>query len=231
MITVAVQYQLSYPQPPSLFPISPLCCRSLSRYEKSSTGTKHLEIFFSLKFLCSFLFEGTFTSFFKDKYKICHKSHNKNFFACWWKNLDPFTDPDPGGSKTYGSGTLVYLMFGWNGYGSGARRLKNIRILRIRNIGLPYIWLKWIRIRIGRPWMSIPMLIRICQKDPIRPDPDLKHWHYSARVGLFFLNIHTGSHAIILSYYSPFSRRAPFWGPWFSLDPDPTFPVDPDPTI
>ncbi len=27
--------------PPSLFPISPFCCRSLSRYEKSSTGTIH----------------------------------------------------------------------------------------------------------------------------------------------------------------------------------------------
>jgi hypothetical protein len=29
---------------PSLFPVSPFCCRSLSQYEKSSTGTKQQEL-------------------------------------------------------------------------------------------------------------------------------------------------------------------------------------------
>ncbi len=35
--------------PPSLFPISPFCCRSLSRYEKSSTGTIHFCLAMSKK--------------------------------------------------------------------------------------------------------------------------------------------------------------------------------------
>ncbi len=47
-------------------------------------------IFFSPKFLCIFLFEGTFTSFFEDKKS--QRSHKTveikvflHFFACWWR--------------------------------------------------------------------------------------------------------------------------------------------------
>ncbi len=69
------------------------------------------------KHFCSQLFEGTFTSFFKDqKLQRSRKRVEINVFltnfAWWWKDPDPYlllTDPDPGGSKTYGSsgsGTL-----------------------------------------------------------------------------------------------------------------------------
>jgi hypothetical protein len=61
-------------------------------------------IFLSSQLLCLFLFEGTFTSFFKDKKS--QRNHKTgefkvflHFFACWWN--DP--DADPGGSKTCGS--------------------------------------------------------------------------------------------------------------------------------
>ncbi len=51
--------------------------------------------FFS-KFFCLFLFEGTFTSFFKDPKRYHKTVENKvffSFFACWWKDPDP--EPDP----------------------------------------------------------------------------------------------------------------------------------------
>jgi hypothetical protein len=69
------------------------------------------------QFFFLLLFEDTFTSFFKDKkYKRSNKTVGfkvfLNFFACWEKDLDPdlwLMNPDPGGPKTYGSGsgTLV----------------------------------------------------------------------------------------------------------------------------
>jgi hypothetical protein len=71
------------------------------------------------KFICSLLFEGWVTSFFKDnKSQRSHKTVKiKAFltiFAWWQKDQDPNPDPflwltDPGGPKTYGSygsGTL-----------------------------------------------------------------------------------------------------------------------------
>jgi hypothetical protein len=74
------------------------------------------------KDFCLLVFEGTFTSVFKDKKS--KRSHKKvemkdflTFFACLWKEPGPdlhkiMTDPDPGGPITYrsfgsGSATLV----------------------------------------------------------------------------------------------------------------------------
>ncbi len=81
--------------------------------------------FFS-DFACLLLSEGIFTSVFK-RYKVIRNSliseitkQQKSrilysFFASLWKDPDPqpdtykiITDPDPGGAKTYGSGTLVF---------------------------------------------------------------------------------------------------------------------------
>ncbi len=59
------------------------------------------------------------------RYHVIKKSQNSwiqgflNFFACWWKDLKPepiqiITDPDRGGPKPYGSGTLLV----WRDWGS-----------------------------------------------------------------------------------------------------------------
>jgi hypothetical protein len=64
--------------------------------------------FFS-KLFCLLLSVGTFTSVRKDK-KSAENKVFINFFACLWKDPDTYkiiTDPDPGGPKTYGSGTLM----------------------------------------------------------------------------------------------------------------------------
>ncbi len=63
------------------------------------------KVFF--KVLCLLLFEGTFTTVFIDKKsKRSHKKYLSikgflTFIVCWWK------DPDPGGPKTYGSGSTT----------------------------------------------------------------------------------------------------------------------------
>jgi hypothetical protein len=63
----------------------------------SETFKMPTKIFFFINFLCLFLFEGTLTSFFKDKNSL--RSHKTveikiflNFFVCRWK--DPEPDPD-----------------------------------------------------------------------------------------------------------------------------------------
>ncbi len=83
--------------------------------------------FFSPKFFCLFLFEGTFTSFFKDK-KFLKKSLNSrnqgfSYFFCLVIE---------GSRSGSGSGSIPLT----DGSGSGSRRSKNMRI-------------RWIRIRIG----------------------------------------------------------------------------------
>jgi hypothetical protein len=67
------------------------------------------------KLFCLLLFKGTFASFFTNKRSL--RSHKTveikvflTIFAWWWDNPDPhiwLTDPDPGGPKTCGSGTLL----------------------------------------------------------------------------------------------------------------------------
>ena len=78
------------------------------------------------KFFFSFLFEGTFTSFFKDKKSYrSHKTVRNNVFLTifvrwrmdpdpdpylWLMDPDPYLwlmDPDPVGPKTCGSATLL----------------------------------------------------------------------------------------------------------------------------
>ncbi len=65
-------------------------------------STCQQKIFFSI---CLLLFEGAFTSFFKDK--MSQKSRNQGFsyYFFWWWEV-----PDPGGQKIYwsGSGTIVH---------------------------------------------------------------------------------------------------------------------------
>jgi len=92
-------------------------CRSGSCYFHHSSRRQQKIIFWKL--FCLLLFEGTFTSFFKDK-KL-YRSHKTvgfdvflTIFAWWYKDPDPYLwqmDPDPGGPKTYGS------------YGSGSALL------------------------------------------------------------------------------------------------------------
>ncbi len=66
---------------------------------------------FKNKFFCLLLYEGTFTSFFKDKKsKRSHETVRIKVF------LTIFADPDPGGPKTCGSGVS-----GSGGSGSGTR--------------------------------------------------------------------------------------------------------------
>ncbi len=67
--------------------------------------------FFLKQVFCLLFFKGCFTSVFIDKkskrsHKIVEINFFLTFFACWWKDPDPYkimTDPDPGGPKTYGS--------------------------------------------------------------------------------------------------------------------------------
>ncbi len=73
------------------------------------TSTKN---YFFPSIFCFLLFEGTFTSFFKDKKsQRSHKTVGINFFLtifAWWKkDPDPYIwimdpDADPRGPKTYG---------------------------------------------------------------------------------------------------------------------------------
>jgi hypothetical protein len=64
---------------------------------------------FCLQNICLLLFEGTFTSAFKDKKsQNCRNLGFSYFFACRWKDQDQDQDPDPGseiqgGPKTKGS--------------------------------------------------------------------------------------------------------------------------------
>ncbi len=75
-----------------------------------------LKIIFFSPFFCVLLLEATFTSFSKIKgHKEVTKKKESRFFlgtvfAWWWKDpeLDQdlvLMDPDPGGPKTYGSGS------------------------------------------------------------------------------------------------------------------------------
>jgi hypothetical protein len=76
-------------------------------------------------FFCLLLFEGTFTSFFKDKKsKRATNSRNQGFSYYFCMMIEG------SGSKT-GSGSIPLT----SGYGSGSRRPKNkwIRWIRIRN--------------------------------------------------------------------------------------------------
>jgi hypothetical protein len=82
----------------------------------SLTFKRQKKINLKKKFFCFFLFEGTFTSFFKDKKsKRSHKTVGikvfLTIFAWWQKDPDPEPylllvdpDPDPRGPKTCGSG-------------------------------------------------------------------------------------------------------------------------------
>ncbi len=79
------------------------------------TKCQQKTIFFS-KYFCLLLFEGTFTSVFigkksKRSNKIVEISYN---FVCWWKDRDPYLDPDPEPVQ--------------NNDGSGSGIPKNIRI-------------------------------------------------------------------------------------------------------
>ncbi len=90
----------------------PLTNGSGSCYFPHWPSRANKKLFFS-KFSCFFLFfEGIFTSFFKDKKsKRSHKTVGIKVlltFIAWW-----YKDPDPGGPKTYGSGTLICIPCEW----------------------------------------------------------------------------------------------------------------------
>jgi hypothetical protein len=81
-----------------------------------NTNKKSEKTIFS-KFFCLLLFEDTFTSFFKDKKVITKLQNSRNQDFSYYFCL-----------MIEGSGYLTN--------GSGSRKPKNIRILRIRNTAL-----------------------------------------------------------------------------------------------
>jgi hypothetical protein len=71
------------------------------------------------------LFDGTFTSFFKDKKSKKKKKEIKGFLTFWLVDgrsgsEQKMTDPDPGGSKTYGSRSAYEKH--WIGYSENRKR-------------------------------------------------------------------------------------------------------------
>jgi hypothetical protein len=97
-------------------------------------------------------------------------------------NLDPDSDSDP-----YTASSLVipytsqkirfFLLFIHSSaisFSSICHKFLYFGQLKFSGKSIVYIWLKWIQILIGRPWMPIRIRIRLNVADSNDPDP--QHW-------------------------------------------------------
>jgi len=91
-------------------------------------------------------------------------------------NLDPDSDSDPYAASSYvipytsQNQIFFYFLFTAVPYLSHQFVINFCildRILKFSGKSIVYIWLKWIQILIGRPWM--PIRIRLNDADTIRP--------------------------------------------------------------